>query len=182
MSEPLELLRGAGAGVRAPEVAAARWWVLRTKARQEKTVAGHLVASKVEHFLPLQTRKQPWARGGRVFSVPLFPGYVFVRSATTLTDRELGVGRVVQIVRVEDQARIEHELAQIKAAIAAGAVLVPAQYLERGTEVVVTSGPLKDVEGVVERLEGADRLYLQVQTLGRALTIEISPMLIGPRR
>jgi hypothetical protein len=35
---------------------------------------------------------------------------------------------------------------------------------------------------VVERLEGSDRLYLQVQTLGRALTIEISPMLIGPRR
>jgi hypothetical protein len=33
--------------------------------------------------------------------------------------------------------------------------------------------------GEFDKAEGA---YLQVQTLGRALTIEISPMLIGPRR
>jgi len=158
------------------------WWVLRTKARQEKTVARNLEAAGVDHFLPLQHRKQPWARGGRVFAVPLFPGYVFARSIGTLTDRELGIGRVVQVLRVDQQEKLEHELAHIRAAIEAGAVLVPAKYLEKGAAVVVTSGPLKGVEGLVDGLARPDMLYLQVDTLGRSVTVEISPLLIAPRQ
>lgn len=140
------------------------------------------MAASIEHFLPVQRRKQPWAKGGREYVLPLFPGYVFAKAHAGLTDRELGIDRVVQIIRVEDQVRLDHELAQIRAAMEAGASLVPAQYLEQGTAVVVTSGPMKDVEGVVEGLANPDRLYLLVQTLGRAVTVEISPTLIAPRR
>ncbi len=161
--------------------ASPRWWVLRTKARQEKAVAKYLDAAGVEHFLPTQVRKQPWLKGGRSFAHPLFPGYVFAKAAGVLTEREMGVGRVVQLVRVTDQARLEHELAQIRAAMLAGAVLLPAKFLERGTPVVVTHGPLKGVEGVVERLENPESMWLQVQTLGRALTVEISPTIIALR-
>ncbi|MDX2132474.1 MAG: transcription termination/antitermination NusG family protein [Planctomycetota bacterium] len=157
---------------------AARWWVLRVKARQEKTVARTLDAAGVEFLLPVQRRRQAWARG-RVYEIPLFPGYVFARSAGRLSDRELGVGRVVQVIRVEDQARLDHELRQIRLAMEAGVVLAPAKYLERGTRVVVTGGALRGVEGVVEGLDAPDRVYLQVHTLGRALTVEVSPTLVA---
>lgn len=168
----------AGAELGATQATGTRWWVLRTKARQEKVVARNLEAAGLDFFLPVQVRKQPWGKGGREFALPLFPGYVFTRAQAGLTDRELGIDRVVQIIRVDDQARLHHELSQIRIAMNAGALLVPARYLERGTPVVVTAGPMKDVEGVVEGLAGVDRLYLQVHTLGRAVTVEISPTLI----
>lgn len=145
-------------------------------------MARNLAAASLEHFLPVQKRKQPWAKGGREYVLPLFPGYVFAKCHAGLTDRELGIDRVVQIIRVEDQHRLDHELKQIRAVMDAGGLLVPAQYLERGTAVVVTHGPMKDVEGVVEGLAGPERLYLQIHTLGRAVTVEISPTLIAPLR
>src|SRR6516165_139504 len=60
--------------------ASARWWVLHTRPRAEKSLARRLLRTATPFFLPL--RKRQWRHRGRLLCsyVPLFPGYVFLRS------------------------------------------------------------------------------------------------------
>jgi transcription antitermination factor NusG len=55
--------------------------------------------------------------------------------------------------------------------------LLPAGKLLR---VEVRSGPFRGLQGVIEEVGRNDRLILQVQTLGRAVCLEIDGALLDP--
>ena len=54
------------------------WWVLYTRARQEKSLALQLAGYEIPFYLPLVS-KENYIRGNCVHSfLPLFNGYVFL--------------------------------------------------------------------------------------------------------
>ncbi|MCG8511542.1 MAG: hypothetical protein MI741_20200, partial [Rhodospirillales bacterium] len=88
--------------------------------------------------------------------------------------------RITRIIRVDDQQQIETELSEIRRALLKGAALQPHPYLERGMHVEVRSGPFRGMKGVIEDFNRANRLILQVQTLGQASSLEIDGSLLEP--
>jgi len=139
-----------------------------------------LLGKSVEVFLPTINRTMFYGHRKRVVRAPLFSGYVFMKGNADATFAAIDTRRVARIVPVNDQARLEHELAQIRMTLGATDEFMPAPYLEIGTPVRVTRGPLKDVEGVVELRRFPNRLVLQIQTLGRATSLEIDTDLLEP--
>jgi len=166
--------------VRSPNSAAdaRQWMVLHTRSRQEKAVALHLAAHGVAHFLPLRKQTIVW-RGRRLKSlVPLFPGYVFLLGEREDAFSAIETKRVCQILEVADQRRLEHELAQIAAAMEAGAGLESHPRLAIGQRCRIARGPFMGIEGVVISNQRMTRLVLQVDMLGQGASLEVEPACI----
>lgn len=152
---------------------AERWFVLYVRSRQEKALADDLSAMGISHYLPLVRQSKYYGKRKMSVELPLFPGYVFVHGSTDevyLADR---TKRVARIITVADQSRIDWELRNIRLALGQNAVLSPYPFLVAGTRVVVQSGPLCGLEGIIEHRGKGERLILQVEMLGQATSVEI---------
>jgi transcription antitermination factor NusG len=156
------------------------WFVLHTKSRQEKVVAEDLENLAVPHFLPLISQVRYYGRRKIKVAMPLFPGYLFVRGTREqvfVVDR---AKRLVSIIPVTDQQQLNWELKNLNLALANNVSLDPYPSLKTGTRVEVRSGPLRGLQGVIETRSQPNRLILQVQMLGRAVSLEIEASLLDP--
>ena len=94
-----------------------RWMILHTKARQEKAVAKYLSASGIEHDLPLVERTTITRGRKHRSEVPLFSSYIFVKGEKQAAYNAIATKRVASFIEVNDQARLEEELAAIHLAL-----------------------------------------------------------------
>lgn len=154
------------------------WRVLRTRPRQEKAVASVLEAGGFTHYLPLIRRVRHYGHRRRETRGPLFPSYVFAKGTLEAAYFAISTRRVVQVVEVADQSRLDGELAQIRRALEAGAGLDPYPYLKEGKMARVRSGPFAGIEGLIESKGRDDRLVLRVEALAQAVSLEIDADLI----
>jgi transcription antitermination factor NusG len=131
-----------------PQVAAQRWseklwYAAYTSANHEKRVAEQFSGRAVEHFLPLYPSVRRWKDRQVQLSLPLFPGYVFVRIA--LCDR-------LQVLEIPSVARLvgfsgtptalpDVEIETLKAGLAGGVLAIPHPYLKIGRRVRIIAGP-----------------------------------------
>lgn len=154
------------------------WFVLHTKSRQEKAMAGDLAARKVAHFLPLVTKVR--TSGSRKVKVqePLFPGYLFLRGSQDDVYNADRTKRVAHIITVPNQQRLIWELRNLAMALQNKTPLDPYPYLKEGVRVEVTSGPLRGLQGIIESRSSIDRLILSVEILGRAVSVELHGALL----
>jgi transcription antitermination factor NusG len=156
------------------------WRVVHTKSRQEKALAEYLESRQIEHYLPLVRRVKYYGRRKFAVSMPLFPGYLFLRGGLEeayLTER---TDRVVRVIPVTDQAALEADLREVRFALDRNAGLEPTSAPEVGSWVEVRAGPFRGLRGVVERGMPEDRLILRVRMLGRAAELEIDRSLLSP--
>jgi transcription antitermination factor NusG len=166
-------LRGDVARQLAPLTTPAVWTVLQTKSRQEKALASDLAMKGIQHFLPLIKKTQFY--GGRRFVVdlPLFPGYLFLYGSVDDVYTADRTRRVAKIIEVFDQTLLEQELTNLRLATESSELLLPYPFLKKGVRVEVRSGPFRGLQGLVEQRSGAHRLILQIEMLGRAVSLEI---------
>lgn len=169
---PQESLFGTGAP--------GRWHLLRTKSRQEKALSQSLQCKGVMHYLPLVKQKRTRGKQKITIESPLFPGYLFLRGSIDDCYEADRTSRVVQILAVNDQEKLNWELRNLDLAITSEAQLDPYPYLVKGIRVVVRSGPLQGMEGIIESRTKNDRLILQVDVLGQATSLEIDAALLEP--
>jgi transcription antitermination factor NusG len=158
----------------------ATWTVLRTRSRQEKMLSADLSAVGIEHYLPLIKRVQIY--GNRKFKVelPLFPGYLFLHGSLDEVYTADRTRRVAQIIRVIDQRQLDWELRNLRLALEGTETLDPYPYLQRGVRVEVRSGPMGGLQGFIENRIGTNRLVLQIEMLGQAVSLEIDGSLLDP--
>ena len=157
-----------------------RWYVLHTKARQEKALAGTLHAMSVPYFLPVMRSQRFHGRQVRMTVAPLFPNYLFVRGDMDQVYAADRTKRVACIIPVNDQAKLDGELRQLYRAIACKAPLDPHPFLKKGIRVEVTRGPFQGMQGLIEDRTRDHRLILQVDVLGQATSLEIDGSLLEP--
>lgn len=157
-----------------------QWYVLQTRSRQEKAVSRALHAAGLEHYLPLVEQVRYHDHRKRVVSKPMFSTYLFLRGSVDSTYFALSTRRVSKVISVGDQARLVHELSQIRRVVDRGGELDLYGYLTRGRHVRVTTGPFRGVEGIVEDRPKPSRLVLQVEALGRATSLEIDASILEP--
>ncbi|MGE3109792.1 MAG: transcription termination/antitermination protein NusG [Phycisphaerales bacterium] len=155
-----------------------KWCVLHVKSRQEKAVSEILHEAGVETFLPTSRKVRFYGHRKRVVDFALFPSYVFMRSTVEEGYFAISTRRVARIIPVCDQDRFEREVEMIRAAIDRSGVLAAAPYLTSGTRVRVITGPFMGIEGIVETRGNWDRISLQIQTLGRAASLEVDASML----
>ena len=157
-----------------------RWYVLHTKSRQEKAVADQLAARRIQYLLPLVEQVHFYGQRKAVVALPLFPSYVFLHGTAEQAYDVDRIKRLVRIIHVDDQQQIEWELQNLRAALEKKATLDPYPYLKKGIRAEVKSGPFAGLQGVIEERPRPDRLLLQIDMLGRALSLEIDGALLEP--
>lgn len=161
-----------------PDEIDGEWFVLHTRHKQEKVLSDALVAQGIHSWLPLVRTPRKYGRHKVTLELPLFPGYLFLRGSVEQAYEADRTSRVVSIIRVANQKQIAWELKNLYLAMARGALPDPCQYLRRGVRVEVRSGPFQGLQGVVEDRSANGRLVLQVETLGRAVSLEIDAAIL----
>jgi len=162
-------------------MAVKQWYVLHTRSRQEKAVADHLAARNVEYFLPLARQVRFYGKRKAAVDLPIFPNYVFLCGEIEDAYNADRNGRLVNILSVADQERLVWELGNVRKAIKAQMTLDTCPHLHEGMCVEVRSGPMGGLQGVVDkRCRQLNRLVLQVDMLGRAVSVEVDASLLDP--
>lgn len=150
-----------------------RWSVLRTRSRAEKSVVRQLIANDLGCYLPQKERRTRHQRRSVVSSLPLFPGYVFLKGDEEGLEVALRAKGVAQYIAVEDQQRLEHSLLQLQRVIESGIPFWPEERLQPGERVEIVSGPLQGVTGSVARCGSSERLIVEVDLLQQGVSVEI---------
>ncbi|MDB5921737.1 MAG: hypothetical protein JWN13_673 [Betaproteobacteria bacterium] len=150
-----------------------KWMVLHVKSRQEKALSQDLTAMEIPHYLPLTSQRRIHGNRKVTVDAPLFPGYVFLRGPIDDTYRADRTRRVAGIIRVADQRSLNVELSSLSLAIRNGVSLISHSWLKRGIRVEVVDGPLLGLRGIVEDRRSLDRVVLQVNMLGSAVSLDV---------
>jgi transcriptional antiterminator NusG len=155
------------------------WYALYTRSRCEQLVCDQLAAKGFHIFLP---RIDVWSqRAGKrhLISVPMFPGYLFLRHAIDKTSY-IDVRKARGLVRILgdrwDNLSVvpDAEIEAIQTALSASLPLISHPYLREGQRVRITRGPLRGLEGILIQSKPAKGLLLlSVDLLQRSIAVEI---------
>lgn len=155
-----------------------RWWVLHTRARNEKALAADLERLQIRHFLPLVEQGRTYGRRVVQVKIPLFPGYLFLCGSSEDRLGALKTNRIANVLDVADQERLKDDLRHIFRIVASKEPVDLYPRLRRGCRCRVIKGTLVGLEGVVIRRRGPWRVYVGVDFLGQSAELEIDPMLL----
>ncbi len=175
--QPVEAVRTGGSRNWIVE-ALGRWWVLHTRARNEKRVASALAIQSVQHYLPLVNVRHTYAKWRVAFRVPLFPGYVFLCGNESDCEKALHTKRVAHVIPVVDQRQFRAELQHVYQAVECGEAVALYPAIQKGSRCRLTGGPLKGVEGVVVQRGSRCQIYLTITMLGQSALIEVDAALL----
>jgi transcription antitermination factor NusG len=158
------------------------WCALYTRHQHEKVVAQALTSKGFEVLLPLYDSVRRWKDRKKLLSLPLFPGYVFVRGGMTRRLQVLTTPGVHMILRTGDQVAIipEEEIEAIRKAINGPYRIEPHPFLKCGDRVRVRRGALEGVEGILIRKKNLCRLVLSVHLVAQSVGLEIDASEVEP--
>jgi len=151
------------------------WLVCHTKPRCEKKFAALMAAEKFEHYLALVVSVRRYAQQSKKFTMPLFPGYVFVRGGPARWLQILTTAGVSSIVSCGGRpAAIPHsEIEGVRRIVETTLRVEPHPFLRSGDWVRVKYGPIAGVEGILLRKKNIARLVLSVEMLGKSAAVEV---------
>ena len=153
------------------------WYVLHTKSRFENIVHEGLAKKSIEVFLPkIKVRSKRRDRKVMI-QVPLFPGYVFVK--TDLNPYEhIEIVKTVGAVRIigskNDSLPVPDEsIESLKIMVAGNNSVTTGIRLRKGELVMVIAGPFAGVTGTFIRYKGEGRVVVYLEALGQFASVEI---------
>lgn len=152
-----------------------RWLVLHVKPRTEKKIVEWLKIYKLWHHFPTYTKTTKVQRRKVVRTLPLFPGYVFASLNGDDRLKMLKTNYVVRVIEVMQPREMIHQLRQISRIRRAGGELRTIERFKEGDFVKVKHGPFYGVEGYVKRDKGGAAIVINVEILGQAVAVSISP-------
>lgn len=152
------------------------WFAVQTRYRFEKRVAAQLCAKGMEVFLPLRKESHRWSDRQKVVTIPLFPGYAFVRFDQSLDSRRIvlktaglmgfvhfrGTATAVPSKQIDDLRLLLNETVPFS--------LYP--FVKVGRRVRIRGGCLNGLEGVLTQREKG-KLVIAIDSIQRSLAIEI---------
>src|SRR6266446_7733523 len=151
------------------------WYAVCTRQQHEKSAARILEYKQFEVFLPLYKVRRRWQDRIKEISVPLFPGYVFVRGGPARWLQILTTAGVSSIVSCGGRpAAIPFsEVEGVRRIVESTLRIEPHPFLKCGDWVRVVYGPIAGVEGILLRKKNMARLVLSVEMLGKSAAVEV---------
>ncbi len=161
------------------------WHALYVASRQEKKVFEKLQKKNIEAYLPIIKTMKQWSDRKKMVELPLLNGYVFVKIDSTENDKTLQTPGIVNFVRAEGKiAKVrEVEIDRLKQLIELGYQMelngINHNYNE-GEKVKITSGVLKNIEGIV--VENKEGRYIDVllESIGQSIRVKLPKEILIP--
>lgn len=151
------------------------WYAVYTWARHEKAVARHFDQRGLTYFLPLYQAVHRWNKRTCRVSLPLFPGYVFVRTGGSERYRPLQVPGVLHYAGTGSapSAIADEEIEALRRILISGKEVGPHPYLSAGQQVRIAAGPLAGLRGVIQRSKSGNRFVVSVETIKQSIAVEL---------
>ena len=154
------------------------WYVLHTKSRFENVVHEGLLKKQIEVFLPKITVKSKRRDRKKMIRVPLFPGYVFVKT-NLHPQHHLEVVKTAGAVRLIGSRKgpvpvPDETVDSLKIMVSTDLPVTTGNQLKKGDRVMVVSGPFAGVIGTFVRYGAQGRIIVNVEALGQYAGVEVS--------
>jgi transcriptional antiterminator RfaH len=167
-------------GQHLPEFDRPLWFACHTKPRREKKFAALMALEGFDHYLALLESVRRYGTQKKVFTKPLFPGYVFARLEPARKDRVYQQDLIVRAIPVENEPVFLQQLADVKAVCASGLEAVLHPLLRRGSRVRVVDGPLHGLEGYVDDPVNPQGIVVSVDVLQQGLLVRLPLQSLQP--
>jgi transcription antitermination factor NusG len=153
------------------------WTPVRTKPRQEKKVHQYCQGKNISSYLPLVKRIHKYGKRRREFDIPMFPGYIFCQiNDSDYQELVLSNGILFRVnMDTYDEATLIKELEAVVAfeELSARQKIVVKPELVCGSTVEIKSGPLRGLEGIVEKRKNTAVLSININILGQSASVEL---------
>jgi len=160
-----------------PDTYPRSWYVLHTKSRFENVVNEGLIKKSMEVFLPKIQVKSRRRERTLLIRVPLFPGYLFVKT-------DLNPYEHVEIVKTVGAVRLigNHDgpidvssetIESLKIMVRADKPVTTGNRLRKGDKVMVVLGPLAGGTGTFAHYKGKGRIVVDVKALGQFACVDV---------
>ena len=153
------------------------WYVLHTKSRFESVVNDGLLRKQIEVFLPKVTVKSKRRDRKAMIRIPLFPGYVFVKTDLH-PEHHLEIVKTAGAVRLigskQGPVPVPHDtIESLKIMVSTELPVSTGNRLQKGDSVMVVSGPFAGVTGTFVRYRGQGRVIVNIEALGQYAGVEV---------
>jgi transcriptional antiterminator RfaH len=162
--------------IRSDEARSDRWFVVRTKPRQETRAELNLRGWGLDVLAPKVREPQYRAERGTSYSiVPLFPSYVFARFdplALSKVRQTRGVHSVVglgEYATAVDDSIVEHIRSRIQ-----NDGFVRMEDPAPGDPIRIVSGPLRTFTGIFSERRGRDRAVILLGLIGTQTPVDVA--------
>ena len=154
------------------------WYVLHTKSRFENVVNDGLMRKSIEVFLPKVMVRSKRRDRRLMIRVPLFPGYVFVRSPLD-AHSHLEIVKTAGAVRLIGNKQGPLAVPQVtidslKIMVAGDNPVATGTRFKAGDRVIVVSGPFTGVIGTFVRYRTRNRVVVDIEALGQYAGVDVS--------
>jgi transcription antitermination factor NusG len=155
------------------KISQVQWYAAYTFPKFEKKVHLELVRRNIEVYLPLQKVFRQWSDRIKKIEVPLFPNYIFIKTADFERRDLVRIHGISNFVSFESKpAKISDEdIATIKKLESEN--LEVEHTLVEGTLVKVIRGPLAGLRGRLYSRKGKFRFGVRIDTIKQSLSVEI---------
>lgn len=153
----------------------APWYAAYTKHQHEKACADLLSQKSIEVYLPLYRSVRRWKDRKKIIALPLFPSYVFFRSAADGRLEILKTPGVFFIVgnSTGPSAIAGQDIEAMRIMTGSGLAIRPHPYLKSGERVRIKYGPLANLRGILTRVSQQNRVVVCVEPLKQAVSVEV---------
>jgi len=156
-----------------------KWYAVWTRSRHEFVAAGELERKGFTIFLPTVDKLSSRKDRRKVYTAPLFPGYLFVQTEMDTEHyvrivRSVGVAQVLGYHMGKADPVREEEIESIKIILDGKIPVEDHPFLPEGSHVRVLTGPLKGVVGILKEYRGKRRIVVQVELLRQAIACELT--------
>jgi len=154
-----------------------RWYVVKTKPKNEERTHNYLEHHGIKTFLPLMETFKSNTDNGIKKVKPLFPNYLFAQfdlmENYPLVKWGKGVNKILGFGKYPTPIADE-VLSIIKSRADANGIVKKAYNLNKNEPVRITSGPLKDLLGIFERwLSDSGRVRILLNLIGYQPRVEL---------
>jgi transcriptional antiterminator RfaH len=149
------------------------WFVAHTRPRCEKKLVRFCERREISALLPCYRAAHKYRGKTAVFRKPLFPGYVFLRVSGEQRMSILQSDCVANLLEVIDQETFARQLEEILRALETDLEIRLAPTIGEGTRVMIKHGPLRGIEGFVEKRYGTNTVLLRLDFIGQAAAVKV---------
>ncbi|MBA3010575.1 MAG: UpxY family transcription antiterminator [Proteobacteria bacterium] len=155
------------------------WFALLTRSNFEQTVYGSITGKKIDAFLPKARRQSLRKDRKLMIEIPLFPGYLFVRTTIEPAD-QLNILKTTGAVRILGNTGgplsiPDSQIDALKLLTSANVDLISGKsiLLKKGDPVMVLEGPMAGLKGEFTRHKGCGRVIVKIDILGQYAGVEM---------
>jgi transcription antitermination factor NusG len=149
------------------------WYVAHTRPRCEKKLLQFCERELIAANLPCYRSAHKYRGKTVVFKKPLFPGYVFLQMLPEKRNLLRQSNHVANLLEVTDQELFIRQLGDILRALETDLDIRLAPMIGEGMRVKIKHGPLRGVEGWVEKRHGMTTVLIRLDFISQAAAVKL---------